>query len=64
MEILKNNFEILPLEFDHIIQLSKLEHHHKDPFDRIILAQAINENLEIISKDNNFKLYKEVKTIW
>ena len=58
MEILKNNFEILPLEFDHIIQLSKLEHHHKDPFDRIILAQAINENLEIISKDNNFKLYK------
>lgn len=37
-EILKNNFEILPLDFDHLIQLSILENHHKDPFDRIILA--------------------------
>ena len=40
-EILKNNFEILPLDFEHIIELSKLKEIHKDPFDRIIISQAI-----------------------
>lgn len=63
-EILKNNFEILPLDFEHIIHLSTLPNFHKDPFDRIIISQAIVENLEIISKDSNFKSYKEVKVIW
>lgn len=40
-EIIKNGFEILPLDFEHIIGLSNLETIHKDPFDRIIISQAI-----------------------
>jgi PIN domain nuclease of toxin-antitoxin system len=36
-ELLKNNFEILPLDFQHISSLTKLEDIHKDPFDRIII---------------------------
>ena len=36
--IIKNNFEILPLDFEHIIGLSKLEDIHKNPFDRIIIS--------------------------
>jgi PIN domain nuclease of toxin-antitoxin system len=63
-EILKNNFEILPLDFEHIIELSKLEDIHKDPFDRIIISQAISERHTIITKDSNFKLYKKVKIYW
>ena len=63
-EITMNGFEILPLDFEHIIQLSSLENHHKDPFDRIIIAQAIYEGFEIISKDKNFEYYKEIKVIW
>jgi PIN domain nuclease of toxin-antitoxin system len=63
-EILKNNFEILPLDFEHIIGLSKLEEIHKDPFDRIIISQAISENYTIISKDSNFSLYESVKLLW
>ncbi|MFC5284908.1 type II toxin-antitoxin system VapC family toxin [Pedobacter alpinus] len=63
-EIFNNNFEILPLDFEHFIQLSSLENAHKDPFDRIIIAQAIVENLEIISKDTNFKRYKKTKVSW
>ena len=63
-EIIKNGFEILPLDFEHIIKLSSLENHHKDTFDRIIIAQAISEKLNIISKDNNFESYKNVKVIW
>ena len=63
-EILKNNFEILPLDFEHIIELSNLETIHKDPFDRIIISQAISEKYTIISKDSNFGLYKKVKLVW
>lgn len=63
-EILKNNFEIFPLDFEHIIELSRLEENHKDPFDRLIISQAIFEKLTIISKDSNFSLYKGVKLYW
>lgn len=63
-EILRNNFEILPLDFEHIIELSRLEEIHKDPFDRIIISQAVSEKLVILSKDANFSIYKNVKTLW
>jgi PIN domain nuclease of toxin-antitoxin system len=63
-EITINGFEILPLDFDHIIELSRLENHHKDPFDRILIAQAISENLQIVSIDQNFNLYKDLKVVW
>lgn len=63
-EILKNNFEILPLDFEHIIELSKLEEIHKDPFDRIIISQAISEKYTVISKDSNFSLYNKLKLFW
>ena len=36
---------------------------HKDPFDRLLIAQAIENELTIITKDNNIKLY-DIKTIW
>lgn len=59
-EILRNDFEILPLDFEHIIGLSNLEAIHKDPFDRIIISQAIYEKCTIISRDLNFNLYKNL----
>ena len=64
LEILKNGFEILPLDFEHIIGLSNLESVHKDPFDRIIISQSIFEKCTIISKDSNFNLYKKVNLLW
>jgi len=63
-EILNNGFNLLPLDFEHIINLTTLENHHKDPFDRIIISQAISEKLTIISRDNNFKLYQQIKVVW
>lgn len=36
----ENNIELLPITLKHISQLEKLPSHHKDPFDRIIIAQA------------------------
>lgn len=52
------NIEILPITFEHIQTLNTLEFYHKDPFDRLIIAQAIAEQLTIISKDENFKKYQ------
>lgn len=58
-----NGFEILPLTFEHTNQLASLDYYHKDPFERLIIAQAITEKLTIISKDNNFARYP-VRLIW
>ncbi len=62
-QALKNNFVILPLAFDHTHQLTKLPSHHRDPFDRIIISQAIYEQFIVISKDPNFSLYN-VQILW
>lgn len=56
-------FELLPISYEHIQQLLKLEYHHRDPFDRIIISQGIVENVDIISIDSNFRLYP-IKIIW
>lgn len=55
-QILENGFEILPITFDDTITVSALPFHHRDPFDRIIIAQAITNGLSIISKDDRFFL--------
>ena len=63
-EILKCGFEILPLDFEHIIALSTLENHHRDPFDRIIISQSLVENLIIISKDSHSTSYQNANVFW
>jgi PIN domain nuclease of toxin-antitoxin system len=55
--LIDNDFEILNLEFSHLVTLLKLENHHKDPFDRLIISQAISENMPVISSDQVFKSY-------
>ena len=54
---------ILPINFEVIRQIMRLPFHHRDPFDRMIIAQAINRNLAIISKDAAFDAYG-VKRLW
>ena len=58
-----NKIEILPIEFSHLQTLLDLEQFHKDPFDRLIVAQAINENITIITVDNNIRKYN-VSWFW
>ena len=64
LNILKFNFEILPISFEHTLIVSALPLFHRDPFDRILIAQAMEENLSIISRDKNFQLYKNVNLLW
>ena len=58
-----NGYDILSLELSHVFQLAKLPLFHKDPFDRIMIAQAITENIPIISIDPYFQSYP-VTVIW
>jgi len=63
-ELLTNNdIQILPITFEHIQELLKLQFHHRDPFDRIIIAQGITEKLLVLTKDENFNKYR-VKIKW
>jgi PIN domain nuclease of toxin-antitoxin system len=62
-----NEIEILPIIFAHTVENNQLPFHHRDPFDRIIAAQAIVENIDFISADAAFDRYfsgKSVKRIW
>lgn len=52
-----NMLKILPIQENHIFMLNTLPDIHKDPFDRLIIAQAIVENLPIITVDSVFKQY-------
>jgi PIN domain nuclease of toxin-antitoxin system len=54
----------MPLTFEHTIELTNLDLHHRDPFDRIIIAQALAENLTIISKDGIFQKYSKLRLHW
>ena len=58
-----NNIEILPIHFRHLRQLLTLPFYHRDPFDRLILPQAISENLVIVTKDGVFEKYTS-NTLW
>ena len=57
------DFTILPINGMHLARLKDLPWHHRDPFDRLIICQAQEEHLTLISADANVKRY-DVKTFW
>ena len=59
----KNGFDLLPVEFRHIFQVNRLPFHHRDPFDRIIIAQALEERMTIVGLDPEFPAYG-VPVLW
>jgi PIN domain nuclease of toxin-antitoxin system len=56
-DVVENDIAILPINFAHTVVQNKLEFYHKDPFDRIIAAQSIVENIDLITKDKIFDDY-------
>lgn len=58
-----NRIDILPMEFHHLQKLLSLEFIHRDPFDRVITAQAMAEDLTIITVDKDIVKYP-VKCLW
>ncbi len=61
--IWENGIEVLPITIENTLFISQLPFHHKDPFDRLLIAQAVNENMTLVSKDEAMLLYN-VKTVW
>lgn len=62
-----NSIQILPINFAHTVKQNRLPFHHRDPFDRIIVSQAIVENMNFISADAIFDDYLKgisIKRIW
>lgn len=56
-------FRFLPVEPQHLHPLVKLPFHHRDPFDRLIVCQAMVEGMTICTGDENFRPYP-VKLVW
>ena len=54
-----NNFQQLAIHSNHILTLAKLPSHHQDPFDRMLISQALSEPLHLITHDKNISLYSE-----
>ncbi len=61
--IIDNDIEILDLSTVHITETLKLPFHHRDPFDRLLIAQAKFEDFIFITKDEKLKKYK-IKILW
>jgi PIN domain nuclease of toxin-antitoxin system len=62
-EIVINDFRILPIELKHVAILTTMPFHHRDPFDRLLIAQAIVEQIAIVSGDPVFDAYP-ITRLW
>ncbi len=62
-QLTKNAVELLPIAVEHLALVSALPFHHRDPFDRLLIAQATIEQLTIVSIDNQLDSYG-VKRLW
>ena len=62
-QLAANAFELLGVELDHVCRVATLPFHHRDPFDRLLVAQAIEEDLTVVSTDEVFERYG-VSRIW
>ena len=56
-QVLINNMIILPIKVSHLQQVARLPFHHRDPFDRLLIAQCMVEDMPIISRDAAFDDY-------
>lgn len=55
---------VLPFSAEHAFRVFDLPTHHPDPFDRQIIAQALVEEISVVTPDEAFKLYKGLRVIW
>jgi PIN domain nuclease of toxin-antitoxin system len=58
-----NGFELLNIEITHVATVTTLPFHHRDPFDRLLIAQCVVEHLPLLSGDPAFDNYS-IKRLW
>lgn len=59
----QNDIAILPIQIPHLFKVINLDFHHRDPFDRLIIAQGLVEQMPVITNDAAFNKYP-VQLIW
>jgi PIN domain nuclease of toxin-antitoxin system len=59
----KLGFEILPIALVHLFEVATLPRHHADPFDRLLICQALCERIPLVSVDGLFDEY-EIERFW
>lgn len=62
-ELVANDLKLLPIKIDHAAEVTRLPFHHKDPFDRMLIAQSLVESIPIVGCDPIFDRYG-VTRIW
>jgi len=62
-QLAQSGIQLLPIGFEHLVQVSSLPLHHRDPFDRLIIAQSLVENMAVVSADAAFDAYG-VSRLW
>lgn len=62
-EIESCGFKTLPLQYEHILQLAHLPMHHRDPFDRMLIAQAMCKPLQFLTADARLTQYSNLVTL-
>jgi PIN domain nuclease of toxin-antitoxin system len=62
-QLQENEINLFDIRFQHAIKVAELPLHHRDPFDRLIIAQSLVENIPILSKDKIFDAYG-IQRIW
>jgi PIN domain nuclease of toxin-antitoxin system len=63
-EIVQNSWEVLPVTLHHTWRLEQLPPLHKDPFDRLLVAQALVESFVIATRDPLICAYPDLKILW
>lgn len=58
-----NGIQLLPIRLDHVLAVASLPFHHRDPFDRLLIAQTRVEALRLLTNDGDIQKY-DVETIW
>jgi len=62
-QLQENDIDLLPIALPHLGLVERLPFHHRDPFDRLIIAQSLVENLPLVSIDSQFDKYG-VQRLW
>lgn len=62
-EVYDNAIELLEIHPQHLDALAQLPFHHKDPFDRLLIAQSLAESMPIVTRDSAFRNYS-VSLLW
>jgi PIN domain nuclease of toxin-antitoxin system len=58
-----NGVSLLPIRLEHVVRVEELPVHHRDPFDRLLIAQCVEEDCPVITSDPVFKQYP-IRVIW